>query len=229
MKRLLVLATCALIVPGMAHAATHTFDTGAFEAVSVAAGLEAEITLGARRSVVAETHANHFDDLRIAVKAGVLHIDRPARSWFSFRRRPDYKLRIVMPKLHSLAASSGARVILQGGVDADLSVKASSGGTVSASLSKGENVEAHASSGSLIRIAGSCLSLEASASSGARLDAEDLDCDDVVVKASSGSNVSVTAKRRIAIKASSGSSTRVSGKPASVQTDKSSGADVMIR
>lgn len=230
MKRLLILTACALTVPGMALAATRTFDTGAFEAVSVAAGIEAEITPGSRRSVVAETRANHFDDLRIAVKGGVLHIDRPARSWFSFwRHRPDYKVHIVMPRLHSLAASSGARATLKDGVDGDLSVRASSGGAVSASLSKGGNVEAHASSGSRIRISGACTSLEAGASSGARLDAEDLDCEDVEVKASSGSNVSVTAKRRITVKASSGSSTRVSGKPATVQTDKSSGANVMIR
>ena len=230
MTRLLTLAICALTAPGLAlAAASRTYDTAAFDAVSVAAGVQAEITIGPRRSVLARTPADDFDDLRVTVKGNVLHLDRPLRSWFFFRRHPDYQVQIVMPALRSVAASSGARVTLSNGGSSNLSVTVSSGGMVNASVDKGAAVQAHASSGSRLQIAGSCTSLEAGASTGADLDAQDLDCQDVIVRASSGSNVTVTASRRITVKGSSGSSTRVSGKPASVQIDKSSGARITIR
>lgn len=229
MKLLPAFAACALTLPAMAPAATRTFDTAAFEAVSVAAGIQAQITPGTRRSVVAETSADHFDDLRIVVKDNVLHIDRPPRSWFWFRRRPDYQVRVTAPKLRSVNASSGARVTLQGKPDGDLALRTSSGATLEASMGKGGTVQAQASSGSRLQIAGACTSLDVGTSSGAQLDAEDLDCENVVVKASSGSNVSVTARRSIRVAGSSGSNTRVRGKPATVQADKSSGASVVIR
>lgn len=229
MSRLPTLAICALSAPVAALAASRGYETAPFEAVAVAAGVEAGVTTGPRRSVRAETQADHFDHLRIRVEDGVLRIDRPVRGWFSFGRRPDYQVYIVVPTLSALTASSGARATLSHRGSGELSMHASSGALIDASVGEGATVQAHASSGSRLQLAGNCTSLRVEASSGASLDAQDLACQDVMVNASSGSNVSVTAKRRIRVKASSGSKTRVHGKPASVQTDKSSGADITIR
>jgi Putative auto-transporter adhesin, head GIN domain len=232
MKRIIAITACAFALQGAALAASHTYDTGAFAGVSVAGGVEADITLGTTRSVVAETRAENFDDLRISVEGNVLRIDRPSRSWFSSwfsGSRPSYQVHIVTPALHSLDVSSGSEVTVEGSLEGDFSVTSSSGSNVEVALVKGGNVKADTSSGSQISLAGSCISLKAQASSGSDLDADDLSCENVTVQASSGSDVSVTATKSVKGDASSGSDIRVRGKPAVVQVEKSSGADVKVK
>jgi hypothetical protein len=228
MNHLPGIVACTLALPGVALAATRTYEVSAFEAISVAAGIDADITIGPSRRVVAETKARDFDDLRISVEDNVLKIGRPARSWFFFGRA-NYKVHVVTPALRSLAASSGADVNVTGPVAGDFSVSASSGSDVDISGIKGGNVKAHASSGSDVDIAGSCVTLKVDASSGSDLDAGNLRCETITVQISSGSDVSVSASKRVTGKASSGSEVRVSGAPPDVQVDKSSGADVIVR
>jgi hypothetical protein len=228
MNRLSSIAACLILLPGAALAATRTYDTAAFEAVSVAAGVDVEITLGATRSVVAENRTGNFDDLRIEVQGNVLKIDRPPGGWFAFRR-PSYMVRVVTPALHSLVSASGSDVDVKGPVDGDLSIDASSGSDVQVSSVQGANVKAHASSGSDLEISGTCRTLDAAASSGSDLDAGGLRCETVTVQASSGSDVSVFASRSVSGKASSGSDVQISGAPQVVQVEKSSGADVDVR
>jgi hypothetical protein len=233
MNRILVMTACALALPGMALAATtHTYDTGVFESVSVAAGVDVDITVGPTRSVVAETRSNNFDDLRISVENNVLHIDRaPRLGFFSWLpgNRPDFHVHVVTPVLHALMASSGADVKAKGNLEGDFSITASSGSDVAVSGIRGGNVKATTSSGSDIDLAGSCISLEAAASSGSDLDAEELRCESVTLQTSSGSDVTVAATKRVAGQASSGSDITVHGRSAIVQVEKSSGADVTIR
>jgi hypothetical protein len=231
MKQMLAITVCALALPGVTRAATRAYSTGAFEGVSVAAGVDADITLGPTQSVVAETRADRFDDLRISVDGRVLRIDRAPGSWFSnwFRMRPNYKVHIVTPALHSLSASSGADVTVKGNLEGDFTVTTSSGSDVSVSGVNGGNVRATSSSGSDLDIAGSCISLEATASSGSDLTAAHLRCENVTVQLSSGSDVSVAATKRVTGHASSGSDLVVRGRPPLVQVEKSSGADIAIR
>lgn len=229
MKRSLEIAACLLLLPGATFAATKTYDVGAFEGISVAAGVTADITVGGARSVVAETASDDFDDLRISVQGNVLRIERTSRGWLSFGRRPQYRVQVATPVLRSLTTSSGAEATVKGTVEGDFSVEASSGSEIDVPMIKGGNVKAQTSSGSDINLAGTCRSLNAEASSGSDLDAEELKCEEVTVQSSSGSDISVFASKRVAGKASSGSDIEVSGAPAVVEVDKSSGADVEVR
>jgi len=231
MKRMFILIACVSALPGAVFAATRTYDTGAFDRVAVASGVEADISVGPTRSVRAETTADNLDDLKISVKDNVLRIERSASSWFSgwFESRPHYKVHVVTPVLRSLDASSGTEVTVKGSLEGDFSVTASSGSEVDVAQVKGGNVKAHSSSGSDLSIAGSCISLEAEASSGSDLDADDLRCENASIQASSGSDVSVSATKSIRGKASSGSDVKVKGKPATVQVDTSSGAHVVVK
>lgn len=228
MKHLPGLVTCLIVLPAAAQAATRTYDVGAFESVSSAAGVEVEITVGATRSVVAETQADDFDDLRVGVQGNVLKIDRPARGWSLFRR-PSYKVRVVTPVLRSLVATSGSDVDVKGSVAGDFTVDTSSGSDVQVSAIQGGSVKAQASSGSDLDLSGTCTSLDADASSGSDLDARSLRCETVTVQASSGSDVSLSASRSVTGKATSGSDVKISGAPPTVQVEKSSGADVDVR
>jgi hypothetical protein len=225
MNRLSGIATCLLAFPFAALAATRPYDTGDFDAVSVAAGVDLEITVGASRSIVAESLTGDFDDLRIVVQGNVLKIDRPPRGWFQVWRS-SYKVRVVTPALHSLVATSGSDVEVSGTSEGDFSIEASSGSDVHASGIKAGNVKAHASSGSDLDIAGTCEALELDVSSGSDVDAGTLRCETVALRASSGSDVSVYASRSVTGSASSGSDVRIGGAPPVVQVQKSSGADV---
>lgn len=230
--RTLAIIVIAFALPGAALAATRNYDTGAFEKVSVSAGIEVEITSGPNRSVVAENRSGDFEDLKISVEGDTLHIGRPSGSWFSRMfsgSRPDYKVRVVAPVLRSLSASSGAEVDARGSFEGDISITASSGSEVDAAGIRGGNVKASTSSGSDIDLAGSCISFEAHASSGSDLDADDLKCENVTLQASSGSDVSVYASKRVGGNASSGSDVLVRGRPPVVEVEQSSGADLKIK
>jgi Putative auto-transporter adhesin, head GIN domain len=228
MQHLSGLVTCLVLLPAAAQAATRTYDVGAFESVSAAAGVDVEVSIGTSRSVVAETQADDFDDLRVAVQGKVLKIDRPPRGWSMFRR-PNYKVRVVTPVLRSLVATSGSDVDVKGAVAGDFTVDTSSGSDVQVSAIQGGSVKARASSGSDLDLAGTCTSLVADATSGSDLDARSLRCETVTVQASSGSDVSVFASRSVSGKATSGSDVQISGAPPTVQVEKSSGADVHVR
>lgn len=228
MNRTPAVALCLLLTSSGAVAATRTYDTGAFEAISVAAGVNAQIALGQTRSVVAETRAGDFDDLQITVQAGVLRIERTRGRWNFFRRRPDYQVRIVTPVLRAVTASSGADVEASGVSEGDFTVEASSGSDVQVSGLKGGGIRAHASSGSDLALDGSCTTLTVSASSGSDVDAGNLRCQSVTVEASSGSDVAVFAASSVTGKASSGSDVKIGGRPSAVQVEKSSGADVSV-
>jgi hypothetical protein len=89
-------------------------------------------------------------------------------------------------------------------------------------------VQARASSGSEIEVAGSCHSLEAETSSGSDLDAGRLLCESVTVEASSGSDAAVAASQGLTAKASSGADVKVNGRPAMVKVSKSSGGSVDV-
>lgn len=226
--RTLVFAACAALLPAGAAAATRSHDAAAFDKVSVAAGIQVDIAQGAARSVVAETRARNFKDLRLVVKNNELRIDRPARNWFRFWSRPRYSVRVVMPVLRGVAASSGSGVTVKGVFTGDLAVETSSGSQVGIAQVQGGKVRARSSSGSEIRIAGSCLSLDAETSSGSDLDAGNLMCQSVTVTASSGSDAAVAASRGLTASASSGADVKVSGAPAVVKVSKSSGGSVDV-
>ncbi len=229
MKTLSAIAACALALPAAAFGATRTYDLDGFEKVSVASGVTVDIRIGAPRRIVAETRAEHFEDLRVTVEGNLLRIERPRRSWFSFSKRANYQVHIVTPALSAVAASSGAEVEVTGSVQGDFSLDASSGSEVDVSAVQGGNVRVRTSSGSDVSISGSCVSLEAEASSGSDLDADGLRCENVSIRTSSGSDASVVATRSVTGQASSGSDIRVAGGPQLVKVEKSSGADVQVR
>lgn len=227
--RTLAIATCAVLLPCAATAATRSYEVGAFDKVSVAAGIDVNVMQGSTRSVIAETRADNFKDLRIEVRNNELRIGRPARNWFRFWHRPNYTVRVVMPVLRSVDASSGSDVSVKGAFHGDLDVETSSGSAVEVAQVSGGKVRARSSSGSELTVAGRCQSLDADTSSGSDLDAGRLLCESVTVEASSGSEVAVAASRGLTAKASSGADVKVNGAPAMVKVSESSGGNVDVR
>ena len=226
--RMLTLVASALLLPITAGAATRGYDVATFDKVSVAAGVEVDITQGATRSVIANTSAANFDDLRIVVKDGELRIDRPPSNWFRFWRQTSYTVRVVMPVLRGVEASSGSSVEVKGAFAGDFTASTSSGSRLEIAQLKGGKVRAHSSSGSTLEVAGSCQSLDADISSGSTINADRLTCESVTVEASSGSGAKVAATKGLTASASSGASVRVSGTPTVVKVSNSSGGRVHV-
>jgi len=225
-------AAAALAVPGLLYAAspaTRDYATQDFQSVEAAAGIEVDITIGSRRSVVAESRRGNFDDLDISTSNGVLRIQRPRRSWFSFGRREDYRVRVVTPALRSLKASAGSEVRVHGVLKGDFEVETSAGSEVDVRGLDAGNVKARASACSEIELAGRCTTLEAHASSGADIDAEDLQCESAHVEGSSGSDISVRVSGRVTGKVSSGADVEVYGRGAEVDVEQSAGGNVKLK
>jgi hypothetical protein len=196
------------LVAGAALADEKTYDVSGFDAVSVSAGIKAEITVGADYSVRAESSAEGLDRLEIRVSGSELRIGREHRN-FSWRRNEDVTVYVSLPALSALDVSSGAQGAATSIEADDFAIDASSGG--------------HA------ELAGTCKALNIDVSSGAHVDAEDLQCASARADASSGAHAAIFASESIVADASSGGHVEVYGSPKNVNIDHSSGGSVSVK
>lgn len=185
MRAVLVSAVLALAASSVAHAETRSLAD--FDRVSASGGTRVELSIGPSFSVDVEGRDGAQIVTRVA--SGRLIIE-PVRNW-RIRGRRDALVRVSMPSLAALDASSGAEMSARGIVAGDLALEASSGAGVT--------------------IAGTCRDLSASASSGARINARDLSCESGSVDASSGADAAVTVSGVLNVDASSGASVVASG------------------
>lgn len=197
------------ILPGAALAETRSYDLADFDAVSVATGVTATIAVGGPFAVAAEGDADDLERLEITVRGEELRIERDTRGLGWGRRSGRIEVRVTMPDLAALSASSGSRAEAANIDAGDFEIDASSGASVEAS--------------------GRCESLTADVSSGARINAEALLCHRARADASSGGSVRLHADESIAADASSGGSVVVAGSPVDRRTDTSSGGSVRIQ
>jgi hypothetical protein len=197
MRLTTALAAMVLASAGAAHAETRPLS--GFTKVEAQAGTDVEVTVGGGFSV----DVTGRDAQRIVTRvAGDTLIVEPARGW-SWRGPRDANVRVTMPRVDGLSASSGA----------DLTATGVNGGAI----------ELESSSGADLRVSGSCASFTADASSGSDIDAENLRCENGSVDVSSGADVRVYASGRLDVDASSGGGVRAYGNPGLGDIDLSSG------
>jgi len=178
-------AVLGLVLAGAASAEPR--QVSGFTGVDASSGAEVEITIGQAYSV--DVSGPGAQRIITEVQGNVLRV-HPQQTWgFSVRRRA--LVRITMPSLNSLGASSGAQVRAEGVRAADISLDASSGGDLT--------------------IAGTCRSVTADASSGAHLNAAHLVCERGTVDASSGGRADVNVNGNLDVDASSGGNVYAGG------------------
>lgn len=229
--------TAALLAmgPASALAASKTFDVEPFTAIEITSGLDAVVTVGGTLSVVAESpRQEELDELRIEVRNGRLRASTDGEDWglleFLFEAgNRETRITITVPELTAAEASAGSDVDVSGMSGDEVVLNASSGADLNVTAASGTRFELNASSGSDLTVEGTCKSADVNASSGSDLDAERLLCEDVAVNASSGSGARVHASASVDAEASSGASVSVSGKPAEVEQEASSGGDIDLR
>lgn len=202
-----ILLATAVLSLAAGTAAADTRPLANFDKVNASAGTQVEITVGPSFQVNVEGR----DAARIVTRvSGDTLVVEPERTvGFHWRGRRDALVRVSMPAVEGLGASSGARIRAAG----------VAGGAVSLD----------ASSGAAIDVAGACATFSADASSGASIDAEALRCERGSVSASSGASAHVYATGRLDVDASSGGDVVAFGDPGIGDISLSSGGSLRRR
>lgn len=198
----LILAGCALAIAasaGSAFAAPRALS--GFTGVEANAGTDVTVTVGPNFSVDVSGPGADRVVTRIVGHTLVVGHERGFH-W----GRQQAQVRVTMPRVDSLTASSGADLVATG-VD-------------------GGDIALDSSSGADLRVSGRCASFTASASSGADLYAQDLRCENGSVDVSSGSDARVFATGRLNVDASSGGDITDYVNPGLGNVDLSSGGSL---
>lgn len=189
-------------VASLAYAEQRQGLTG-FTHVSASAGTDVEVAVGGSFSVEVTGRDAHRIVTRVS---GNRLIVEPVRgNWFQ-RGPRDARVRVTMPRVEGLSASSGADLVATG--------------------VNGGNLVLDSSSGSDLRVSGRCDSFTADASSGADIHAADLRCVSGSVDVSSGADAQVYASGRLDVDASSGGGVVAHGDPSIGNIDLSSGGSL---
>lgn len=200
MKLLLAASALVLATAGAAHAEVRNLS--GFTKVSASAGTDVEVTVGGAFRV--EVTGRDADRIVTRVSGDTLIVE-PVRGW-SWRGPRQANIRVTMPRVDGLSASSGADLIATG--------------------VNGGDIELDSSSGADLRVSGACANFTADASSGADLHAENLRCENGSVDVSSGADARVYASGRLDVDASSGGGVLAYGNPNIGNIDLSSGGSL---
>lgn len=203
MSRILAPAILALALAVPANASAETRNLSGFTRVSANAGTDVEVSVGPRFSVEVTGRDAHRITTRVS---GNELIVEPARSgWFSPPIR-DAHVRVTMPTVEGLEASSGADLVATGLDSASISLDSSSGAD--------------------LRASGRCGTFTADASSGSDIHAQELRCENGSVDVSSGADARIFASGRLNVDASSGGGVVAYGNPGIGNIDLSSGGSL---
>ncbi len=200
-----------------------------YDGVKVSTGIDVFIRQGSAQSVTVEADEDDIEDLRTEVKGGVLNIYFENKSSFWNWDQRSGKVYVTVTDIKLVKSSSGSEVIGETVLVSDyLEVESSSGSDLKLHV-KVKTLKAESSSGSDMQLSGEVDYFEASSSSGSDLEAIDLTARKARLRASSGSDLSVSVTDDIEAHASSGSDITYSGRPQYVNIDESSGGDVSRR
>lgn len=197
MRSFLAASVLVLAMAGVAQAETRHLS--GFTKVNASAGTDVEVSVGGAFRV--EVTGRDAERIVTRISGDTLMV-HPVRGW-SWRGARDARVRVTMPRVNGLSASSGA----------DLTASGLDGG----------NVSLASSSGADLRVSGVCESFEADASSGADIHAAALRCENGSVDVSSGADVRVFARGRLDVDASSGGGVVAHGDPGIGNISLSSG------
>ncbi len=221
--------TLAVSLPAFSE--ERAFDLTGFERVDVSAGLSVEVEIGPDFEVVAEaSSARTLKQLDIKLRGDKLIVTRDS-GWLDFSlfsARRDATIKITLPGLTAIEASSGSDVFVTGDYGDSLRAATSSGAELDLENVSGQSLRFEASTGSELRAVGVCGELDVNSSSGASIRVDELNCKAVDAHASSGGDIRAFASDSAVASASSGGGVRISGSPEQIERNESSGGSVRV-
>lgn len=201
MKAVFAAGVAVLALVGTASAEQRQLS--GFTRVAANAGTDVEVIVGPSFSV--DVTGRDADRVVTRVSGDQLIVEPVRGNWFQ-RGPRDARVRVTMPRIEALSASSGADLTATG-VDS-------------------ANIELDSSSGADLRVSGRCGTFTADASSGSDIHAQNLRCENGSVDVSSGADAKVFATGRLNVDASSGGGVVAYGNPGLGDVETSSGGSV---
>jgi hypothetical protein len=187
MRTFLIAGAALVALTGAAGGETRSLS--GFTSVSAADRIRVQVTVGEGYRV--EVSGADADKVATRVDEGRLFIRRRHRPFWGATPRMDANVRVTMPAVEGLSSSRGAELSATGINAGSLSLAAAMGGE--------------------LRAAGECTALDAAASMGGVIDADELHCQHADIAASMGGEARVYASNRYDVAASMGGSVSVAG------------------
>jgi hypothetical protein len=209
-------------VQGSGVVKEETRQVSDFHRVRVRQGINVDVTVGPRTSVVVSGDDNLLSMVKTEVENGELSIRVTSANGYS--TKAGLTVRVTTPTLDGADAQSGAQLTLTGLSAPKVRISATSGAGVEARDVALAALSIDASGGANVRARGKTQQLEVNCSGGAALEAEDLVADGVRIEAGGGASASVNAAKRIDGDLSAGASVSVRGAPSVRNLETSSGA-----
>lgn len=216
--------SCMNSKTGSGNVVTETRNIGSFKSINASNAVHVDVAMGAKESVVVEADDNIMPYVETTISGGTLRIK--LRDLNSLTNAT-INIHVTMPDVAGLDASSSAEIQSKGTLTGSgkIDLESSSAAKIDVDINA-PAVTASASSAGEIIAKGRTKSIDANASSGASVKAEDLHAENAKAEASSGANVNVFASISIDGTASSGGDVRYTGGAASMKVNESSGGSV---
>jgi hypothetical protein len=206
----LVAASLLGAARGSGTASTEVREVPKFHAVRVTAGIRVALEVGPHRPL----ELSGDDDVLPLVVAEVL--DGELRINFARGERIStsrgVEVRVAAPRLDSVVAEGGSRVVGQVAKIESLSIDASGGATVELSGLDAAALSAGGSGGATLTLSGRVARFTLDLSGGSIARAERLEADEVRLHGSGGCTGEITAREQVSGELSGGSRLRVRGK-----------------
>lgn len=196
-------------------------DISGFNAIHAGEGIQVYVTQADEFYVKVVAREDILGHIITEVQNGTLKIKH--KPGFRIRKAGKQEVFIEMPEITGLQSSSGAGVyskdILKGQA---IELGVSSGALLKAHIDY-KQVDASSSSGAEMTIKGYCKEGEFDASSGAQINASELNVDEVHAEASSGASIKLGQVKAFSANASSGGAIKYKGEPVLREINLSSG------
>jgi hypothetical protein len=219
MKR--ILTAIAILVSTVSFAQTkQQRNVSGFTGISVATGIEAELTQGSEDAVsVSVSDDKLLEGLKTEVVNGVLKIyyDNKMKN-NNFGKHRKLQVFVTYKSINKLSGSSGASIKATNTINgAALAFDMSSGAQFNGDI-KTTDLTIDQSSGAISKVSGNATSVKADISSGSIFTGSDLTSDNCKVSASSGAVLKIGVSTKLTARASSGGVVNYKGSP---EVDKS--------
>lgn len=230
MKKIVTLLLAAFfLVTGFAQktirdANAEVRNVSGFHAIEVSGGINLYLSTGDEAVAVSATDQEVRDRIKTEVKDGVLKIYYDWKKGMKLNLKGNsLKAYVSFKTLDRLSASGGSDVKMEGTIkSASLKLDVSGGADVSARVDVG-NLTIDQSGGADVDLTGKVTDLKIEASGGSDFSGYDLIADNCIIRASGGSDVTITVNKEFYAEASGAADVNWKGK-ATVKGAKASGA-----
>jgi len=197
--------------------------TGSFDEIKVSRGMNVYISQGDVQKIVVEADENLMDYIETNIEGNALKVTTSA----NIRNSKSKKVFVTVTDISNIHATAGSNIFSETEISAnDLEVSSTAGSNIKLSVSV-KNLDVSASAGANIMLEGQAENATEKASAGSNIKSEDLTVKDCSAHVSSGANIWVKVTGEMEGKASSGGNVFYYGEPASIDSETSSGGNII--